>query len=226
MNAFLLISGLVVLTLAIVAASTLHEKKKNRMREDNLQAVAEEMGLKFVSRADEEFQHRVSDFKLFNKGHRRKILNIVVGETDDFDLTIFDYHYTTGGGQHQQRHKRCVALMESPTLTVPVFTMRPESMFDKLGSIVGLQDIDFDDHPEFSNLYLLKGDDEQQIRDFMDDSILTLMANKKKLCVEANPGRIIVYYSNRPPKADQLKSLFAEALEIFGAFDDRLREMK
>lgn len=219
------VGGLLILMLVIVAGAIIYEKRKARQRQEDMQAAAEEMGLEFIPKGDDAFSERVSRFKLFNKGHDRKILNIVLGETEHFELTIFDYHYTTGGGEHQQRHRRAVALMESPELKVPAFTMRPEGMFDKLGAVLGLQDIDFKSHPVFSTKYLLKGDDEQQIRDFFDDSILSLMEKKQKLCVEAVPGKMIVYYANRPPRADQLKSLFAEALEIYSVFDERAKSM-
>jgi hypothetical protein len=204
----------------------IHERRKNRLRREHLQAAAETMGLGFVPQADDAFWNRVAPFKLFNRGRDRKILNIVQGETDEFELTIFDYHYTTGGGEHQQRHRRVVTLMESNELRIPSFTMRPESMFDRLGSVLGMQDIDFSTHPTFSKMYLLKGEDEQGIREFFDDSILSLMERKEKLCIEAVPGKMIAYSSNRPPSPDQLKSLFAEALEVFGVFDDRCKQFK
>jgi hypothetical protein len=225
LNLFLVISFLAVLTIGIVFVALWVERQKRRRRKEDLRAAADAMGLEFMPTADDRFARRVAPFRLFNKGHDRKILNIVVGQTDEFELTIFDYHYTTGGGEHQQRHRRSVTLMESPELRVPAFSLRPESVFDKLGAVLGLQDIDFDSHPVFSKNYLLKGEDEAQIREFFNDALLVILEQKEKICMEAVPGRMICYYPNRPPSPDQLKSSFAEALQIFNVFAERARSL-
>lgn len=213
--------GVMVLAAAMFAFFLILGTRRDKKRKEDVQNLAEGMGLVYHPKADDNFQNRVAAFKLFNKGHSQQILNVVVGEVADLEIVIFDYHYSIGSGKQKQHHRRTIALIESAELVIPAFTLRPENVFDKLGSIIGLQDIDFDSHPLFSKMFLLKGNDEPQIREFFDDSILTLMQRKPKICVEALYGKMIVYYGSKPPQADQLKSLFAEALEIHGVFADR-----
>lgn len=210
-----------ILGAAVFAFFLILGTRRDKKRQEDVQNLAEEMGLAFQPTAEENFQERVALFKLFKKGHSQQILNIVVGEVPDLEIVIFDYHYSVGRGKQQQHHRHTVALIESRELAIPAFTLRPESVFDKLGAIIGMQDIDFDSHPLFSKMFLLKGDDEAEIREFFDDSILNLMQGKPKVCVEATHGKMIVYYGSKPPKADQLKSLFAEALEVHSVFAER-----
>ena len=217
----LVIGGIIAAVGAIIVYAR-HAAKKRR---EAIIEHAEVMGLTFFPDGDPNLLERLSLFKLFNQGHGRKMMNLIQGDSGEVKIAIFDYQYTTGGGKNQQTHLQSIVALQSYKLLCPDFTMRPERMFDKLGAVLGLQDIDFKSNPAFSTMYLLKGDDEQQIRDFFDDGILSVMEKKQKLCVEAVPKKMIVYYANRPPRADQLKSLFAEALEIYSVFDERAKSM-
>ena len=99
--------------------------------------------------------------------------------------------------------------------------MRPEGLFDKIGGVFGAQDIDFESHPEFSKMFLLKSPMETQVRDFFDASMLEFFQAKPRICVEATPGRLIMYYSSRKEKPSSLKRLFEEAFSVYGIFVQR-----
>ena len=219
-----LIVGLIVIISTAVGLAFYLDRRRTRKRQEDIRTAAEAMGLEFQAFADPAFENRVAMFNLFDKGHSKKILNIVVGEVPDFEIVVFDYHYSVGRGKNQKNHRRAVALIESTNLYVPAFTLRPESMFDRLGSIFGLQDIDFDSHPLFSKMFVLKGENEAQVREFFDDSVLSLLQKKPKVCLEANEGRMILYYAVKPPKENQVKALFSEALEVHTILADRARE--
>lgn len=68
---------------------------------------------------------------------------------------------------------------------------------DKIGAAIGFQDIDFDNHPEFSRSFVLKGENEQAIRHFFDTKMLELFAKRKKSCVESRPGVFIYLRGGR-----------------------------
>jgi len=216
--------ALVLITLAIISWAVLWQKRRDRLRREDIQTTAEALGLAFQPVGDAAFQNRVALFNLFDKGHSKKILNIVVGEVPDLEIVIFDYHYSVGAGKNQRNYRRAVALIESADLNVPVFTIRPENMFDRLGSIIGLQDIDFVSHPLFSKMFLLKGENEVEIREFFNDSVLSLLEKKPKVCIEASSGKMIFYYATKPPKDNQVRALFSEALEVHTVLADRAQE--
>lgn len=224
MNIELLTVLLVLISLGLVGLVVIWQRHRERLRREDIEAAADAMGLAFQAVGDAGFEKRVSLFNLFNKGHSKKILNIVIGEVPDLEIVIFDYHYTVGSGKNQKNHRRSVALIESQDLKVPAFTIRPENMFDKLGAIIGLQDIDFDTHPLFSKMFLLKGENETQIREFFNDPVLTMLEKKPKVCVEASSGKMIFYYATKPPKENQVKAMFSEALEVHTILADRARE--
>ena len=226
MNEIVFGVGIFLAVVALVGTVTWYEHRNRRQRREQLGASAEALGLEFVPKPDPSFLQRLSVFQLFGKGRSRKITNMVVGKTDDIDISVFDYQFTTGSGQHSRTCRLTIALLESPRFAVPSFSLRPENVFDKVGSVLGFQDIDFESHPKFSSQHLLKGEDEQRIREFFNDAILSLLEQKPKICVEAVAGKLVAWHSGSRPETDQLKSLFEEAFEIYATFDARLAELQ
>ncbi|MEZ6095544.1 MAG: hypothetical protein R3C03_15155 [Pirellulaceae bacterium] len=213
---FLMVGGILAAIGLFVWWAHVMEKK----RREALAAMAEQMGLMYKQDGDGELHQRIGGFSLFNQGHSRKLYNVILGETDEVRIAIFDYQYTTGSGKHKTTHSQTVASLESPRLHVPDFSMRPEGFFDKIGGVMGFQDIDFEDHPEFSNAFVLKGPDEDRIRRFFNKDLLDFFAEQKGCMVEAESGRMIYYRKGRR-KPDELQTVLSEAYQIYGMIVDR-----
>ncbi|MCP4775559.1 MAG: hypothetical protein GY880_15100, partial [Planctomycetaceae bacterium] len=126
-----------------------------KKRKEALMALATEMGLQFSAVQDEDLLGKMKMFSLFNRGRARKMRNVMTTETDVARLSIFDYQYTTGGGESSHTYRQTVVALESEALVMPVFSLRPEGFFHKLGAAIGMQDIDFENHPEFSDSFVL-----------------------------------------------------------------------
>ena len=90
------------------------------------------------------------------QGHSRYASNILDGEYQGRQILAFDYHYTTGSGKNQQTHQISLFLLklERPFPELRIF---PESVFSKLGQMIGYQDIDFES-VEFSNAFTVQSD--------------------------------------------------------------------
>lgn len=212
MEAVLIIGGILVLVALIIGGAWWFDKK----RTEGLQQVAEEMGLEFRKEGDAQLQNGLARFQLFNQGRARKLRNLVVGDAGDISISIFDYQYTTGSGKHQHTSAQTVVCLASPLLDIPSFTLRPESMFDKIGGALGLQkDIDFDEFPNFSRIYLLKSDNETAVRELFHRELVASLEKNKRISIEATSGNVIIYNARQRKKPEQLKELFSEALEFF-----------
>jgi hypothetical protein len=213
-----IVLGVVGLIVAIVVLSAHFEKKRSQA----MSAVADELGLAFFQGEHSELLEKLQRFNLFTTGHSRKMRNVILGETEVASIAIFDYRYTTGGGKNQQTHVQTVVAMESEALQIPSFTMRPESFFDIVGSALGFQDIDFDDHPQFSKSFVLKGNDEDAIRQFFDAQLLDFFAGRQGICFEGSPGMFIYFRGGRQKKAAELRDYLGEGYSVYAAFTDRL----
>ena len=76
--------------------------------------------------------------------------------------------------------------MESDELRLPSFSLKPEGFLHRLVASLGLQDINFDTHPEFSRMYQLQGSDEESVRELFQPGVLEYFEQHKGLCVEGN----------------------------------------
>jgi Na+/melibiose symporter-like transporter len=84
--------------LMIVIGSRLREKK----RSGRLEVAVAEMGLEFRAIGDPALLTRLGAFPLMNVGRRQELKNLVMGDTSQGQLAMFDFRFITGHGKHQQ----------------------------------------------------------------------------------------------------------------------------
>ena len=197
-----------------------HVEKKRR---EALMALSTEIGLQFSEVQDEDLLARMQAFSLFNRGRSRTMRNVMTTETDVARLSIFDYQFRTGGGDNSRTHRQTVVALESDTLEIPEFSVCPEGVFQKIGAAIGMQDIDFAQHPEFSDAFSLTGNDEPLVRSFFDDKILDVFVQHKGICVESAPG-MFIYFRHGLRKPDQIREFMNHAYMIYSAFVERCSE--
>lgn len=192
-----------------------------KIRREAFIEVAESMGLTSYPDGDGELLERFGAFKLFNQGRARKMKNVVQGDSGEVKLAIFDYQFTTGHGKQTRTHYQSIISLQSPNLNCPAFTMRPEGMFDKIGSALGFQDIDFESHPTFSKMFVLKSPNEEAVRQYFSPRMLEFFETKKGISVEAGHGAMFFYRSSRRIKPEEIKDYLAQAYEVYGAMVDQ-----
>ena len=214
----IVMGGGVIVLVGFLIWLFLHLEKK---RTKALRAIAAEIGLQFSATQHEDLSASMQKFPLFNKGRGRKIRNVMSTETDTARLTIFDYQYTTGGGDNSRIYRQTVVALESEALRLPTFSLRPERFFHKIGAAIGMQDIDFEEHADFSDNFVLTGDDQQLVRQFFDNGLLNEFAKRKGISVESALGSFI-YFRNRRRKPEQIREYMSQAYAIYSAFVDRL----
>ena len=192
----------------------------SRRRTEAMKQISRETGLQFVHNAEIETVHIQSRFDLFTRGRSRRATNLIYGETNGTGVWIFDYRYTTGSGKHSKTHRQTIACYSSEQLSLPRFTLYREGILSKFGSAVfGMQDIDFDSHPVFSDSYVLKGDSEDQIRAAFQPSVLTYFESQDKhLRVEGYGNLLLVYRASRSVKPEQIQEFMAEGFGIYREF--------
>ena len=212
----------IVVFVGIAFAVYLISQHLEKVRQEALENFANELSLDFYPLGHDPLFEKIQEFKLFNSGHSRKMTNVILGETDIVSVAIFDYRYVTGNGKEQHSHFQTVVAMEAADLEIPAFTMRPENLFDWFGSVLGLQDINFEDHPEFSKAFVLKGEDEERIRKFFDMELLDFFTERKGITFEGTPGKFIYFKGGKTTKPDDMREYLEEGYSVYSAFVARL----
>ena len=149
------------------------------------------------------------DFKLFKKGHRKKICPLIIMDEGDLEYTcVFDYAYTISSNNSSKTYRQTVYFRYSKSLALPHFVMVPEKWYHKVGTYFGMQDIDFVEYPTFSQNYLLQGSDEDYIRHhFNHPDLVKFFDQQDFYSLEGMNYLLILYIHNTLLPKQQIQQL-------------------
>jgi hypothetical protein len=115
-----------------------------------------------------------------------------------------------------------VFFINSKHLSMPEMLMKPEHFFHRIGSWLGLeQDIDFVEHPVFSNNYLLQGEDEPRVRRTMNhDAIIRFFTVEKEWSLESVGFFMVFYQHERLIQPHEIRHLYQRGMMLFENFKE------
>ena len=125
---------------------------------------------------------------------------------------MFDYWYTVGGGKESHTTTQTVVLVPGANHALPDLQMTPENVLTRIAEKFGYQDIDFDENPEFSQRYVLRGENEAAIRSAFSAGTLAYFAAHQGWTVEVRSGAVAVYRANSRAKPGDIRPFIDEAL--------------
>ena len=192
--------------------------RMGKKRTEQFALISAELKLNFFPKGSTSLFERLKPFHLFSQGWSRKIKNLMEGEANKVELAIFDYQYTTGGGEHSHTYRQSILFFRSPKLYLPDFSLRPENVFHKIGGAFGYKDIDFETHPIFSKSYLLRGDNEAAIRGLFNNKLLNFIQSQQKISIEGSGDQLIFYRNKNRVKPEEVESFMEEGFQVFGQF--------
>ncbi len=208
----LIIFGGIGLLVVVVVGIAMWSQKK---RTEAWQQVAEQLGLPYVG-DHSDVVSRCPNMKVFSRGSGRRFYNAIQGDAGDTKITIGDYRFTTGSGKNRTTHVHTMCVLESVSLCTPHCYLRPErAIFDKLGALLGGQDINFADDPEFSSAYVLQGDTEAAVRELFDEDLRAWFTDRRsdRFHFETR-SNLLVFHYGRKRKPEEASQLMQQALEI------------
>lgn len=146
----------------IIVAVYLFSFLLEKRRSNALQQQAARRGFSFSASGS---LSSIDGFKCMSHGHSHRVNNVATKRYGDVEIKLFDYRYVTGRGKNKSVHRMSVCQLRDPELRLPsCFVRRQSAILDRIGSMFGGQDINFDQDPEFSKAFVLQGDDEQDTR--------------------------------------------------------------
>jgi len=215
-----------VLIVAVVAGSIIAGILKvsnhyNQKRASALENVAESLKMSFKAKDEKDiFRYSLAHLALMDKGRKssRKALNIFTGTENGLAINMFDYNYAEGTSSDVAHYKQTVAVFKSESFNLPVFSMGPENFLHRIGAKLGMQDIDFEDYPQFSKQYLLEGENEAAIRSFFTPSILDFFTQNKDWNVEGHGQYLVLYKSCVKLEPEEMEPFMKETLSMATLF--------
>jgi len=195
----------------------IYNKRKERERTQALQQLAATLGWSFAADAPLTQIAWLDRFTLFSQGRSRQIKNFMYGQAQGVKAAVFDYIYVTGSGKSQQTHYQTVVYLEPLNVALPMFSLRPETLFHRMLSAFGYQDIDFGQRPEFSKQYILRGQNELAIRQAFNDRVLSFFEGYAGTCVDAGGNQLFIYRAGQrfqPPEIEGYVGLGLQAMNL------------
>ena len=207
-----LIWGLIIGGVVVSIAIGIWMERKRTLE---LQSIAEGMGLQFHPSESGGLRSKLDSFPLFQSGRSRTFQNVISGTTQDVQVALFDYKYTTGSGKNNTVHRQTVMAFGSNQLHLPHFVLRPEGWFDKISSAFGFEDIDFASHPTFSKNYHLSGQNRPAIEEYFTPDRLEFFETHLGLSMEGWDNWMILYRQRTRIKPSTVQQFFELG---FGAY--------
>lgn len=190
-----------------------------RKRTQDLSAVACQLSFQFVPQGHDKFHQSLEEFHLATLGVRQRLSNLMHGKIEQTDVAIFDYEYVIPAGKHSRTASQTVIWLQRRGTKRTEFALRPESFWNAIGNWIGHGDINFDSHPTFSREYLLRGDDENAVRELFTDDVLTFYEQHSGLSTEGAGNKLLVYRAEVLLAPDDITSLLTEALQLLSLLE-------
>lgn len=188
---------------------------REKKRTEALRKVAGDLELHFENGGAPALLAELGRFTHIWEWSLAEIRNIMKGSVHGAEVCLFDFSGTAQGSR--SRKYFTVARFRLPDLHLATFTLQPEQMVHKLFD-AGFGDIDFAEFPAFSEMFLLAGPDEAEIRRLFDREVTGILESKRGITVEAQGEEMLVYRATSRPEPAAFGALLSEGLSLFAAF--------
>jgi hypothetical protein len=199
---------------AIIGAAALHTRRAARQRTDAVHDVARRLGWGFREDVPFDAVPDLTRFELFRTGHDRKLRNLLTSPPGEPRAVIFDYSYLTSSGKSQQMHRQTVFYATSSGFDLPSFSLRPERLFHRVAGVFGYQDIDLEQRPEFSRLFLLRGEDEARVRAVFSDDVAAFLERRAGACAAGAGRELLFWRPGRLTPPGELETLVRDGQDL------------
>ncbi len=212
---------ILIITIFFFIASGLYvfNKFSSKKRIEALKKMAYKLGFHFIEESQENILSTLSIFKLFNLGYHQNVFNMMYGTYNGKKWFVFDFRFSVNAGNHEHISYHSAAFTKDNSTHLPPFSLGPESFIKKIATAFNSQDINFSSNPQFSEKYLLEGEDESLIRQVFTTEVLRFFEQKENgLNLEANGTNFIYFKYDQRIKPEEVKNFLDEAnqsLEVF-----------
>ncbi len=129
----------------------------------------------------------------------------------------FDFTWKKPAGNHSRRLYQTVFFIQAKDLALPDFFLRPENFFDRIGTWLGMQDIDFSEDKAFSDQNLLQGEDEDLIRQLLlTPQFARMFRINREWTVEGLGYYLAIYKKRALLEPTDMAHLVKKGMELYG----------
>lgn len=163
-------------------------------------------------------------FRIYSEGSSQTGYNCIIGKVHTFKVAIMDFHYTITANESssERTHRQTVLILDTGEKKLPPFEIFPETIFQKLKTKVGYQDINFRLHPVFSERYVVQGYYKDDIRKSMTEQFLSSMETQTGLRIQCTGTKVIFYRKKYLLKAEEIEFFIDWGLQRINGLEGRI----
>ena len=157
-----------------------------------------------------------------------EIRKVMKKESENEDIYIFDFRYTSKYADKSNGSKPSTlraVFFKLKTKKLYSFELFPENFLEKIKQLFGFADIDFKEHQIFSKRYVLKSENESEVRTRFPKSLITKLESLKGVCIESRNSCLLTYNLNEGEFADY-ENLYKNAVFFANCLKWELRANK
>jgi len=193
--------------------SMLFAKFRETQRRKGVELIAESLGI--GPPRDTRPIRMLRHLPLFGVGRAQESSNVLAAEVPPTTLTIFDWRYTEGSGKQQTTTHQTVVGLTDETMDLPTFVLRPETLLNRMQSMLGFKDINFDEHPEFSNRCWLTSPEEARVRAMFNKKLMDHLVTLDNLQLQAGKHSFILFRPGRRQAPENFRDLMGLAYKTY-----------
>jgi carbonic anhydrase len=210
----LLFMVLAVVVAVAIAALVAAARRQEEERVAAIRTAAARMGWSF--RPDVEFDALpdLKRFELFRQGHSRNLRNLMTSPPGSIRAVTFEFSYVVSSGKSSSTHTQTVFYATGDELQVPSFSLRPEHFLHRVAAMFGFHDINFDDRPEFSRRFLLRGEDADAVRHAFTHPVTEFFEAHPACCAAGTGHELLFWEPGKRMDPDELETFVAEGYDL------------
>ena len=176
-------------------------------RQTRLQNLANEKDYQYTNRVDWNTSY-LKNFHFFEIRPIERKSNCLKGTFKDLDVSweIADVTFNEGAAFTAETFNTTLMVLKL-NKKIPVFTMEKEGVFEKIFDRVmaftGYKDIDFEMYPDFSEKFLIMGNQASEIRSFFTDDIIRFFENHQIYHLESNGEALVIFDKIKLARTDE-----------------------
>ncbi len=194
-------------------------------RQIRLQNLANEKDYHYKTQVDWNTSY-LKNFHFFEIRPIERKSNCIKGAFKDLDVSweIADVTFNEGAAFTAETFNTTLMVIKL-NKKIPIFTMEKEGVFEKIFDRVmaftGYKDIDFEMYPDFSDKFLIMGNQESEIRSFFTDEIIRFFENHQIYHLESNGEALVIFDKIKLARTDETVAFIDYGKELATLLDGK-----
>lgn len=164
---------------------------------------------------------KYKDFPIQNGNKIQYEENVLSRYTEFGKIEVSDITLTEGALQAQSDTQITVLQVSEMTINIPDFALETEGLWSKISELVNGKDIDFPAFPEFSRKYYLRGNHDETIRKFFNESVIHLLEGHDEMHIECHKNRLLFYKRRDVLSPSEIRDALAFVEEMMNVVNEK-----